>query len=105
MNTIPKFLAEGLNVKTNEKVTHISETENGYKINTEAGNLYEADALICTAPAPQAIELLEKSEIGIADIKTLQDIEYQPCIVVMATLKAQTASKAESHLKMAIFLG
>ncbi len=90
MNTIPKFLAEGLTIKTNEKVISISEIENGCKVSTEAGNFYEADALICTAPAPQAIELLQKSEIALADIKTLQSIEYQPCIAVMASLKAQT---------------
>lgn len=90
MNTIPKFLAEGLNVKTNEKVISISETENGCKVSTETGNSYEADALICTAPTPQAIELLQKSEMAFADIETLQSIHYQPCIAVMANLKAQT---------------
>lgn len=90
MNTIPKFLAEGLTIKTNEKVISISEIENGCKVSTEAGNFYEANALICTAPAPQAIELLQKSEMALSDIKTLQSIEYQPCIAVMASLKAQT---------------
>lgn len=90
MSTIPKFLAEGLNIKTNEKVISISETENGCKVITEAGNIYEANALICTAPAPQAIELLQKNEIALADIETLQSIHYQPCIAVMASLKTQT---------------
>lgn len=90
MSTIPKFLAEGLNVKTNEKVISISETENACKVTTEAGNMYEADALICTAPAPQAIELLQKSKISLTDIETLQSIQYQPCIAVMTSLKSQT---------------
>lgn len=90
MNTIPKFLAEGLNIKTNEKVINISETENGFKVSTETGGFYEADALICTAPAPQAIELLQNSEIAFADIESLQCIQYQPCIAVMANLKTQT---------------
>jgi len=90
MNTIPKFLAEGLNIKTNEKVISISETENGCKVITEAGNFYESDVLICTTPAPQAIELLKKSNIALADIEALQSIHYQPCITVMASLKTQT---------------
>lgn len=90
MSTIPKFLAEGLNIKTNEKVISISETENGCKITTEAENIYEADAIICTVPAPQAIELLQKSKMAFAEINILQNIHYQPCIAVMASLKAQT---------------
>lgn len=90
MSAIPKFLAEGLNIKTNEKVINISETENGCKVTTEVGNFYEADALICTIPAPQTIELLQKSEIAFAEIEDLQNIHYQPCIAVMASLKAQT---------------
>lgn len=90
MNSIPKFLAEGLNIKTNEKVISISETANGWKVSTEAGNFYEADALICTAPTPQSIELLQKSETALADIESLQSIHYQPCIAVMASLKTKT---------------
>lgn len=90
MNTIPKFLAEGLTIKTNEKVISISEIENGCKVSTEAGNFYEANALICTAPAPQAIELLQKSELAFTEIEALQTIHYQPCIAVMVNLKTQT---------------
>jgi predicted NAD/FAD-dependent oxidoreductase len=69
MNMIPKFLAEGLNIKINEKVISISETKNGCKVITEAGNFYESDALICTTPAPQAIEILNKSNLALADIE------------------------------------
>jgi predicted NAD/FAD-dependent oxidoreductase len=90
MNMIPKFLAEGLNIKINEKVISISETKNGCKVITEAGNFYESDALICTTPAPQAIEILNKSNLALADIEALQSIHYQPCITVMASLKTQT---------------
>ncbi len=90
MNSIAKLLAEGLNIKTNEKVIRISETQNGCNVLTEAGNFYEANALICTAPAPQTIELLQKSEIAFEDSETLQSIHYQPCIAVMVSLKAQT---------------
>lgn len=90
MNSIPKFMAEGLNIKTNEKVISISETENGCKVTTEGGNYYEADALICTAPAPQAIELLQNSELAFAAIETLQNIHYQPSIAIMAILKTKT---------------
>ncbi|GGD44798.1 hypothetical protein GCM10011514_06010 [Emticicia aquatilis] len=90
MSSIPKFLAEGLNIRTNEKAIGISETENGCKVITETGNSYEANAIICTVPAPQAIELLQKSEISLAEISILENIQYQPCIAVMASLNAPT---------------
>ena len=92
MNAIAKFLAEGLDIKTNEKVINITENEQGCRVITESGNKYYADALIITAPAPQAIELLEKSEINLAetDLQILQGIHYQPCIAVMALLKTAT---------------
>lgn len=90
MSSIPKFLSEGLNIKTNEKVISISETENGCKVFTEAGNSYEANTIICTIPAPQVIELLQKSEISLNEISILANIHYQPCIAVMASLNAPT---------------
>ncbi len=92
MNAIAKFLAEGLEIKTNEKAINITKNEQGCKVITEAGNEYYADALIITAPAPQAIELLEKSEINLAetDLQILQKVHYQPCIAVMALLKSET---------------
>lgn len=92
MSSIPKYLAEGLNIKTNEKVIQVLESENGCKVATESGNIYEADALIITIPAPQAIELLEKSKIQLSksDFESLGNIKYHPCIAVMATLNKPT---------------
>ncbi|CAH0994002.1 Renalase [Emticicia aquatica] len=92
MSSIPKFLAEGLSIKTNEKVISISDTENGCQVETESGNFYQANALIITIPAPQVLELLEKSTISCSKstLEILQNIQYHPCIAVMATLNQKT---------------
>lgn len=90
MSSIPKFLAEKLHIFTNEKVISFSESAKGFNVVTEAGNIYESNAIICTAPAPQAIELLQKSKVAMAEIENLKQIHYDPCIAVMATLKTQT---------------
>lgn len=88
MNSIPKKLAENLNVKVNEKVTTIT----GNTLKTESGNTYDFDRLLITIPIPQVIELLQHSKITPTenDRFVLSSIEYDPCIAVMAVLKQST---------------
>jgi renalase len=88
MNTIPKKLAENLNVCLNEKVILISENE----VKTESGNSYSFDNLIVTCPIPQVIELFQNSNIDFSekDKTVLESIEYDPCIAVMAVLREAT---------------
>ena len=88
MNTIPKRLAQNLNVVLNEKVILISENE----IKTESGNSYSFDNLIITIPIPQIIDLLNQSKIKIStqDQAVFDSIHYDPCIAVMAVLNQST---------------
>ncbi|WP_435356024.1 NAD(P)/FAD-dependent oxidoreductase [Emticicia sp. SJ17W-69] len=88
MNTIPKKLAENLNIHLNEKVVLIKKNE----VKTESGNSYSFDNLIITIPIPQVIELFDNSEIIFSknDEKIIDKIEYAPCIAVMAVLKSPT---------------
>jgi len=92
MTRFPKFLAEGLNVKRRTRVVHISENENGWKVETEAGDQYDAEAIIATMPSPQAVDLLEKSGLDLGQTKTeLNRIEYAPCLAVLARLDQAVA--------------
>ncbi|WP_298356078.1 NAD(P)/FAD-dependent oxidoreductase [Runella sp.] len=88
MNSIPKKLAESLNVKLNEKVVTIT----GNTLKTESGNSYDFNNLIITIPIPQVIELLQNSNITPTenDQAVLNSIKYDPCIAVMAVLKQPT---------------
>jgi renalase len=88
MNTIPKKLAENLDISLNEKVVLISENE----VKTESGNSYSFDNLIITCPIPQVIELFQKSKIDFSekDKTVLDGIKYEPCIAIMAVLKEAT---------------
>jgi renalase len=88
MNTIPKRLAQNLNVLVNEKVVLISENE----VKTESGNTYSFDNLIVTIPIPQLIDLLNQSQIKISnqDQSVFESIHYEPCIAVMAVLNQPT---------------
>jgi renalase len=88
MNTIPKRLAQNLNVVVNKKVVLISENE----VKTESGNTYSFDNLIVTIPIPQLIDLLNQSQIKISaqDQSVFESIHYEPCIAVMAVLNKPT---------------
>jgi renalase len=88
MNSIPKKLAQNLNVVVNEKVVLISENE----VKTESDNSYSFDNLIITIPTPQIIDLLNQSQINIStqDQSVFDSIHYDPCIAVMAVLNQPT---------------
>lgn len=88
MNTIPKRLAQNLNVVVTEKVILISEN----KVKTESGNVYPFDNLIVTIPIPQITDLLNQSQIKISnqDQSVFESIHYTPCIAVMAVLNQPT---------------
>jgi renalase len=88
MNSIPKKLAESLNVKVNEKVVTII----GNTVKTESGITYYFDNLIITIPVPQVVELFANSKITPTknDQVVLSSIKYEPCIAVMAVLKQPT---------------
>lgn len=88
MNSIPKRLAQILNVVLNEKVVLIS----GNEVKTESGNLYSFDNLIVTIPIPQIDDLLNQSQIKISvrDQSVFESIHYEPSIAVMAVLNQPT---------------
>jgi renalase len=88
MNSIPKKIAQNLNVVVSEKVVLISENE----VKTESGSSYPFDNLIITIPTPQIIDLLNQSQIKISaqDQSVFDSIKYDPCIAVMAVLNQPT---------------
>lgn len=88
MSAIPKYLAQGLHIKLQQRATLIKQDEAGCQVMTEAGNTYRADALILTIPAPQALVLLQDSTITLPEFDdiALKNITYLPCLAVIALL-------------------
>lgn len=88
MNAIAKFLAENLTVYFNERVVKIS--QNGvWRVETDGGKDYVADAVLLTMPVPQALELLSASQVSIPNEAKakLQPIAYHPCIALMSVFE------------------
>ncbi|MFT7309518.1 MAG: renalase [Spirosomataceae bacterium] len=100
MSGIPKFMANGLDIRMGERADKIEKTANGYVVSTESGNTYKTDALILTSPAPQTIDLLRSGNFEVKNsvFDALQAIEYLPCISVMALLNAPTKIPAPGNL-------
>jgi len=89
MNRLVKNLADGLNVSLQERATNIHSTQHQVTVATNQGNEYASDAMILTAPVPQAFQLLTKSELTLSDEIThvLDQSSFKPCFVVLLTLK------------------
>ncbi len=102
MSEIPKFMARDLNIQTGERANRIDKSAEGYVVFTESGNIYEANALILTSPAPQTIDLLSGVNFDVNDdvFESLNAIEYLPCIAVMALLNAPTKIPAPGNLTL-----
>ncbi|MPR34664.1 NAD(P)/FAD-dependent oxidoreductase [Salmonirosea aquatica] len=88
MSTIPKYLAQGLNIALQERAILIEGDEASCRVTTESGNTFRADALLLTIPAPQALTLLGDSDLNLPEAEqgALQAITYQPCLAVIALL-------------------
>lgn len=88
MNAVAKVLAQNLTVRTDETVVAFGAGTAGWRVETASGGHYRADALLITAPAPQALTLVEKSGFALAavDGSALAAITYQPCLAAMVTL-------------------
>ena len=67
MKEIPRYLAEGLDIRTSARVARIT---SGRSVVLETGEEFHADAVLITAPAPQAMTLLEAPPAAIANAFT-----------------------------------
>ncbi|MEL7037480.1 MAG: FAD-dependent oxidoreductase [Cyanobacteria bacterium J06592_8] len=95
MNTVGKFLAEGLEIWCNRRVQLLTPTpdqnwhltlEITHPTATENPQEVEAKAVIIAIPAPQALMLLEPltPQLPSDFIEQVRSVEYDACITVMA---------------------
>ncbi len=103
MSTIAKYMAQSLRVITGEQVVKIEkrtgDSGNDWRVISESGTTYEADNLLITIPAPQALTLLRNSNIGPDEVNmaALESIQYSPCITVMVVLSQQSRLNEETQ--------
>jgi len=88
MNTFVKYLAIGLNSKLEEQVLQLKPSKLGVIITTQNGNDYLSEAVVITAPVPQALQLLQESPLLLSNQmrETLSASNFKPCFVALLSL-------------------
>lgn len=85
MTSIPKLLAEGVPLRTGERVTRLDVVNGCWQATTETDATYTARGCLLTPPVPQVLELLETSAVTMSEEQeeVLTDLVYEPCITLM----------------------
>lgn len=88
MTTIPRALAQGLSVRTGERVVRAAVNGGRWLVDTDRDTRLFADALILTPPVPQSLALLDAGEHPLSHETraALEALDYAPCIALMALL-------------------
>ncbi len=86
MTDIPKFMAQGLDIALQQPVQQMVYQDARWHVTTESGTTYTADAVLMTAPVPQALAILDKSDIALRgeNRADLEAVSYDPCFAIMA---------------------
>ena len=93
MANLPAHLAQDLEILQSHKVTYLHFEKDQWKVTTQPHGEkktrhFTADFLVLTPPAPQALAMIEDSnvELDYDDEEELSKITYTKCITVMAQL-------------------
>lgn len=95
INTLAKYLARGLEINKQFQVTAIKPIANIWQILTESNEQIKAKAIVMAIPAPQALPILE-SQVPTKLINQLRQVQFYPCITVMAGYDSQYLSDLPS---------
>lgn len=85
---LPKLMAAGLDVRLGTRVAALRAAGGGFEVGDEQGNTHGvADAVVVSAPAPQAADLLERSPEGGSRVAALRAVTYAPAVMVLLGLE------------------
>lgn len=89
MSGVSRHLARDLDVRTSTRIVHIEPGDGGWLAQDEAGNRFEAGALMLSAPAEQSLALCEpfRPMLGRRLVQSLQGIHFDPCYALMLVLE------------------
>jgi len=82
---LPRFLADGLNVRTGCRVMRLTRESDRWLAETADGDSYSARAVIMTPPVPQSLDLLKSGGTVLPEeiADRLRRVRYEPCLTLM----------------------
>lgn len=100
MNELAKQLALDVPTSLHTKVVKLLENEGGYRVYSEDGSEWQSDKVLLTMPAPQVIELLKNSHVGVdkGEIKQLKNILFAPTYVGIYHFDGATDLPENGHV-------
>src|SRR4029453_2417241 len=102
MTSIPKYISRGLDVRTGEKAVRVDDTDDGWEGVCESGSRVAGNALVLTAPVPQALDLASSGNYSLPDgvRRQLEAISYDPCLALMVLLDGSTGVPAPGGMQI-----
>ena len=93
MASIPKHIAQGIDVRTGERVVGVDDGDDGWEIVCESGLRVAGDALVLGTPVPQALDLISSGGYTLQDgaRRQLEAVSYDPCLALMVLLEGHTS--------------
>jgi len=91
MTTVPKFLADGLDVRKGVKLVRVTAVSHQWLCTDEHGTQFHSKAILMTPPVPQSLTLLNAGNVPLdtLDQLALEHITYDPCIAAMYWLEGE----------------
>jgi predicted NAD/FAD-dependent oxidoreductase len=88
MTAAAKDLCKDMDLRLEHKATALRPSASGWRVEVEGKSAIEARSLLCTAPLPQSLALLDAGGVALEGSlrQGLEEVRYAPCLVVMARL-------------------
>jgi renalase len=92
MTSIPKHIAQGLDVRTSERVVGVDDGDDDWEIECESGLRVAGGALVLGVPVQQALDLTSSGSYTLPDgaRRQLEAVSYNPCLALMILLDDST---------------
>ena len=92
MSQIGKHLSAGLSIRTGIRIERVEISKNRWHLLSTEGDLFAAQGVLFTAPMPQTLALMPTilEFIPRPELQKLRQIEYDPCLAVMARLEGKS---------------
>ena len=112
MTDLAEDLAAGLDVRTSTRLASIAPSPgggwsarlgDGDPLTGSTGEVFVADAVVCTAPVPQSLDLLAQGGVGLPPDKAdaLAAIRYEPTLAGLVVLDGPSAVPAPGGVQLA----